>query len=180
MAQHTLTADELASQINGRVVGDPSVRISGIASLESAKAGELSYVEDEKLFDAARASSASCLLVPEKFADETKTLIVVTRPKIAFALAAPLLHPPKQREPQIHPTAAIAETADIALTAYIGPHVTVGENVHVGPATRIESGVVIGDNVSIGDDCVLHPNVVLYDNVNIGDRVVLHASVCIG
>jgi UDP-3-O-[3-hydroxymyristoyl] glucosamine N-acyltransferase len=90
------------------------------------------------------------------------------------------LHPPVRREPQIHSTAVLAASADVALTAYIGPHVQIGENAHVGAYTRIEAGVVVGANVSIGDDCVLHPNVVLYDGVSLGNRVILHAAVCIG
>jgi len=90
------------------------------------------------------------------------------------------LHPAKTREPFVHPSAAIAETADVDLTVFIGPHVTIGEGTRVGGGTRIEAGVVIGDNVRVGNDCVLHPGVVLYDDVTIGDRVILHAGVVIG
>jgi UDP-3-O-[3-hydroxymyristoyl] glucosamine N-acyltransferase len=70
--------------------------------------------------------------------------------------------------------------ADIALTAYIGPHVSIGENSTIGAATRVESGVIVGDDVTIGTGCVLHPNVTLYDGVQIGNNVVLHAGVCVG
>jgi len=80
----------------------------------------------------------------------------------------------------VHPTAVIATTADVALTAYVGPGAVIGDHTTVGVGTRIEAGVVIGDNVTIGVDCVLHPSVTLYDNVTLGDRVVLHAGVCIG
>jgi UDP-3-O-[3-hydroxymyristoyl] glucosamine N-acyltransferase len=74
----------------------------------------------------------------------------------------------------------VAETADIALTAYVGPNVFIDEHTRVGAYTRLEAGVVLGANVSVGDDCVLHPNVVLYDNVSLGNRVILHAGVCLG
>jgi UDP-3-O-[3-hydroxymyristoyl] glucosamine N-acyltransferase len=77
-------------------------------------------------------------------------------------------------------TAVIAETADVALTAFIGPHVTIGENSRVGVNSQVLAGVSIGDNVAVGSDCLIHPNVVIYDNVTIGDRVVLHAGVVIG
>ena len=110
----------------------------------------------------------------------SRTLIEVSNPKLAFALVGAALHPPVRREPTIHPTAVVAESADIALTAFIGPHVCVGEYAHVGAYTRLEAGVVVGENVTVGDDCVLHPNVVLYDGVSIGTRVILHAGVCIG
>jgi UDP-3-O-[3-hydroxymyristoyl] glucosamine N-acyltransferase len=107
-------------------------------------------------------------------------LIEVARPKLAFALIADLLHPPKHREPFVHPSAVIADSADVALTAYIGPHVVIGDGTRIGSGTRIEAGVVIGDHVRVGSDSVLHPGVTVYDDVTIGDRVILHASVCIG
>ncbi len=75
---------------------------------------------------------------------------------------------------------ALAETADVALTAFIGPNACIGDYARIGAHTRIEAGAVIGANVTIGSACVIHPNVVLYDGVSIGDRVILHAGVCIG
>ena len=183
-----LRVAELAEHVGGRVVGDGAHLISRIASLEAAGEGEIAYVEDEKLFAAARASSASCLLVPESFLANTTqnleqpvgVLIRVERPKLAFALIARLLHPAKQLEPGIHATAVISATAEIALTTFVGPHACIGENTRIGANTRIEAGVVIGANVTVGDDCVLNPNAILYDGVSLGDRVILHAGVCIG
>jgi UDP-3-O-[3-hydroxymyristoyl] glucosamine N-acyltransferase len=122
------------------------------------------------------------LIVKEGLSEKfpARTLIEVRNPKLAFSLIGAALHPPVRREPSIHPTAVIAETADIALTAYVGPHVCVCEYASIGAYTRLEAGVVVGASVTIGEDCVLHPNVVLYDGVSIGSRVILHAGVCIG
>jgi UDP-3-O-[3-hydroxymyristoyl] glucosamine N-acyltransferase len=152
--------------------------------------GEIAYVEGEKFSEAGRASNASCLIVPPEFVASLKTLIIehefgpalieVAKPKLAFALIAELLHPPKRREPFVHPTAVIAEGADIDLTVFIGPHVAIGEDTRIGAGTRVEAGVAIGDHVTVGRDCVLEAGVILYDDVTIGDRVILHAGVCIG
>ncbi len=182
------TVSELAAFVGGRVIGDGDVLIDRIADLKEAAVGDIAYVEDEKLFETARTSSGSCLIVPKAFlsastedgASSGQALIEVARPKLAFALIARLLRPPRKRDPIVHPTAVIAATADVALTAYVGPHVAIGEHTRVGAGTRIEAGAVIGDDVSIGVDCVLHPGVTLYDGVTIGDRVILHAGVCIG
>jgi UDP-3-O-[3-hydroxymyristoyl] glucosamine N-acyltransferase len=177
-----MTVQELAEIVRGRVVGDQGTRIERIADLMNADQNEIAYVDDPKLFAAAAESKASCLIVKdglgEKFPE--RTLIEVSNPKLAFSLIGAALHPPVRREPVIHPTAVVAENADIALTAYVGPNVSIGEHTRVGPYTRLEAGVVLGANVSVGDDCVLHPNVVLYDNVSIGNRVILHAGVCLG
>src|SRR5918992_3854184 len=156
-----MTVEELAEIVAGRVVGERETRIERIADLDQARGGEIAYVDNEKFFANALASKASCLIVPQadKFPD--RTLIEVKNPKLAFAMIGAELHPTR-REPSIHPTAVIAKSADIALSAYIGPNVSVGEHVR------------------IGNECVLHPNVVLYDGVTIGNRVILHAGVCIG
>ena len=182
-----LTVSELAALVRGRLIGDGETRIHGVAGLEVAETGEIAYVEDEKLFGAAKTSRAACLLVPELFISSSTTaangspaLIVVDRPKLAFTSIAARLHAPKQREPEIHTSAVVAKSARLALTVYIGPNVVIGENTTIEAGTRIEANVVVGDNVTIGCDCVLHPCVTLYDDVTLGNRVVLHAGVCIG
>jgi UDP-3-O-[3-hydroxymyristoyl] glucosamine N-acyltransferase len=184
------TLAELNDHVDGRLIGDGSIHVERVADVASAATGEISYVEDNKFFEAGRASNASCLIVPPEFVTSLNDLIVehgfgpalieVSKPKLAFALIAPLLHPQKRREPFVHPSAVIAETADVDLTVFIGPHVTIGERTRIGAGTRIEAGAVIGDDVSVGRDCALHPGVTLYDNVTIGDRVILHAGVVIG
>ena len=177
-----MRVSELAEIVSGRVAGDGGTQIERIADLDQAREGEIAYVENEKLFDAAMESKASCLIVKDGLAEKFsgRTVIEVKNPKLAFSLIGAALHPPVRREPTIHPTAVVADNADIALTAYVGPNVCVGEHARVGVYTRLEAGAVLGANVSVGDDCVLHPNVVLYDGVSIGNRVILHAGVCLG
>jgi UDP-3-O-[3-hydroxymyristoyl] glucosamine N-acyltransferase len=191
MAETNLfTVAELARHVDGHVIGDGSIHVNQLADLDAAGPGAVAYVDGEKFFETALASDASCLIVSKEFvsfsADAVANrefdpvLVEVGQPKLAFAVAAQLLAPPKYREPSIHPTALVAEGVDIDLTVYVGPHATIGEGVRIGGGTRIEAGVVIGDHVVIGRDCVLHPGVVIYDNVTVGDRVILHAGVCLG
>ncbi len=185
-----LTTAELAAHVGGRLLGDGDIHVGDIADLATAQTGEVAYVDGEKFFEVALASQASCLIVSPKFVENNHervvnrelrpVLIEVAKPKLAFALIADLLQPPKRREPFVHPSAVIAETADLGLTVYVGPHVSIGENAKIGSGTRVEAGVFVGDRVKVGHDCVLHPGVVLYDDVTIGDRVILHAGVCIG
>ena len=175
-----MRVQELAEIVDGRVVGDGGTQIERISELIDADQNEIAYVENEKLFEAAAESKASCLIVKDAARFSGRTVIEVSNPKLAFSLIGAALHPAVRREPTIHPTAVVAANANIALTAYVGPNVCVGEYVRVGAYTRIEAGVVLGANVSVGDDCVLHPNVVLYDGVSIGNRVILHAGVCLG
>ena len=175
-----MTVTELAEHVGGRVIGDETVMIERVASLESAGEGEISFVEDEKFFAVANASRASCVIAPAGAAVDLPCRIEVGKPKLAFALVAELLHPRKKRDPSTHPTAEISDGAEIDLTVFIGAHVSLGLGTRVRSGTELHAGVRIGEHVSIGHDCVLHPNVVLYDNVTLGDRVVLHAGVVLG
>lgn len=179
------TVNQLAALVEGRLTGDGEIVIERVDSFESAEAGALAFVAEQKTLDEAQACAASCLIVADAARAQAAlpkvpAFIECAQPKLAFAQIAALLHPLKHREPFVHQSAVIAETADIDLTVFIGPHVSIGERTRVGAGTRIEAGVFIGDDVRIGRDSVLHPGVVLYDDVSIGNNVILHAGVVIG
>lgn len=175
-----LAVSELAAHLGGRVAGDGATLIHRVNSLESAGEGDIAYVEDEKFFAAAAACKASCVIVPEGVDVPASCRIIVKKPKLAFALIAALLHPPKKRSPEIHPTAIIADDAQIGIDVFIGAYVCIGENSVIGSRTQIRAGAKIGDSVRVGNECVIHPNVFLEDGVSIGDRVILHTGVCLG
>jgi UDP-3-O-[3-hydroxymyristoyl] glucosamine N-acyltransferase len=180
MTEAKKLTSELAQLVGGRMVGDGDVAIESVADLETAREGDITYVENEKLFAAANQTSASCLIAPANASLDFPCRIEVAKPKLAFALAAEVLHPAKRFEPSIHGSAVIAETADVALTAYIGPHVSIGEHSQIGGGSQIHSGASIGDHVVVGSECVVHPNVVVYDHVTIGNGVILHSGVVLG
>ena len=98
-----MTVEELAHVVNGRVVGDPGTQIERIAELINADQSEIAYVDNEKLFEVAMGSKASCLIVKDADQFPERTLIEVKNPKLAFSLIGAALHPPVRREPAIHP-----------------------------------------------------------------------------
>jgi UDP-3-O-[3-hydroxymyristoyl] glucosamine N-acyltransferase len=171
---------ELAAHVAGHVVGDGNIQIQRVASLGSAAEGDLAYVEDEKFFQASNKTKASCVITPAGADVNVPCRIEVENPKLAFALIAELLHPPKKRAPEIHPSSVIAANAKIGVDVFIGAFVCVGEGSVIGDRTQLRAGAKIGDQVTIGEDCVIHPNVFLEDGVTIGNRVILHAGVVIG
>ncbi|MGI9107072.1 MAG: UDP-3-O-(3-hydroxymyristoyl)glucosamine N-acyltransferase [Pyrinomonadaceae bacterium] len=179
-----VTIAALARLVKGRVVGDGEILIERVASLESAGAGAISFVEDQRLLAGAKENRASCLLVPEGTREAAgefaPALIEVARPKLAFAFVAEVLHPHRRRVAGIHPTASVARNAQIGTDVFIGAGVVVGERAQVGAGTQVLAGAIVEDEVSIGEACVLHPNVVLYAGVRLGSRVILHAGVVVG
>src|SRR5215203_4588423 len=116
--------NELARMVSGRVVGDGETVIERIADVENAADSEIAYVENESFLAAATGTRAGCLIVAESLSEKLsdRTVIVATNPKLAFSLIGAALHPPVRRPPSIHATAVVADTADIALSVYVGPH----------------------------------------------------------
>src|SRR5262245_61728785 len=147
------TVSELAALVGGRVRGD-GLAIRRVAGLDTAGEGEITYVEDEKFFEKANQTKASCVLVPEGADVNVPCRIEVKNPKLAFALIAEVLHPPKKRESEIHSTAVVASDAKIGRDVFIGAFVCIGENSSVGEGTQIRAGAKIGDGVTVGRDCV--------------------------
>ena len=175
------TAAELAALVGGRVAGDGEVVVSGVASIEAARAGDISFVEDAKLLERAGDCGASCLIVPEGARLEgARCLIEAARPKLAFALIAQALRPPLKREASAHPTACVSASARLGAGVHVAAQVVIGAGAEVGDGTQLLAGVVIGDGARVGRDCVLYPRVTLYENVALGDRVILHAGVVVG
>ena len=177
-----ITAAEVASRVGGRVVGDAEARVMRVASLASARAGDLAFVEDEKFFDDARASKASVFIAPEGAGaklEGVSSVVEAARPKLAFALAAGVLHPPTRREPSFT-WDALAKDVVLGKRVHIAKSASIGEGSTIGDGTQLLEGVRVGRRVTVGRDCLLHPNVVLYDGVTLGDRVVLHAGVVVG
>ena len=176
----TKRVSELAAHVGGRVLGDGGASIFRVADLDSACEGDIAYVEDQKFFAAANRTKASCVITPEGADVKAPCRIDVKNPKLAFALIAEVLHPRKQRAPEIHHTSIIAGDAKIGDDVFIGAFVCIGENSVVGDRTQIRAGAKIGDHVEVGSDCVIHPNVFLEDGVAVGNNVILHAGVVIG
>ncbi len=174
------TISEIARLVDGEVIGDGAISITGIAAADSAGAGDLTFAEKESYFAAAEQSLASAILVPGDFKSSQKILIRVKDPRVALAKALPLFFPPEPREPGIHPSSVIHPTAQIDPTTHVGPHCIIESGVRLGQRTVLMGNNSVGRDTKIGDDVVLHPNVVIYAKSQIGHRVAIHAGTVIG
>ena len=174
------SAGELALYLKGELVGDPSVVIRSVASLESASEGDLVYADSEKLLPQALASPASVVLVGTEFFVRGKTFIRVPRPRLAFARALAWLLPEPPVVTDRHPSAVIHPSATLGESVAVGAGVVIEEHARIGSGCQIGAGCYIGANVEIGDDTVLFPRVTLYRRVRIGARVRIHSGAVIG
>lgn len=184
--RQTRSLQEIAEAVGARVIGDGGVRVSGVASIESASPNDLVFVEDEKLLEAALNCRAGAVIAGEFAAAIScgRPLLISDHPKLAFARAARFL----QERPRtdgaakgsVHKTAVVHPSAVLALGVRVEERAVVGERARIGQNTRIGAGAVIGAGVQIGRDCDIYPNVTIYPGTALGDRVIVHAGAVLG
>ena len=175
------TAAELAQVLKARVLGEAQVKVSGIASIQSAAAGDLVFVEDGKNLQAAMDSRAAAVIAGEFAANAGgKTLLIASQPRLAFARASRLLCDRSEPIFGIHPTAVIAASAKLSADVCLEAHVVISDNAVIGQRTRVGALSAVGQGVHIGSDCEIFPNVTIYPGVRLGDRVIVHAGTVLG
>jgi UDP-3-O-[3-hydroxymyristoyl] glucosamine N-acyltransferase len=174
------TTAEIAKELNGEVIGDSSLELTGFAPATAARAGDLTFAENETFFQKAEESAASAILIDGPFSSSVKALIRVPNARVAFARVLPLFFPERAFAPGLHPTAVADPSAQIDPTAHVGPYCVIGEKARIGPGVVLQGGNHIGRSVVIGADSRLFPNVVVYDQTQIGQRVRIHAGAVIG
>jgi UDP-3-O-[3-hydroxymyristoyl] glucosamine N-acyltransferase len=174
------TIAQIAERVRGEVQGDASIALTGLATAESAKPGDLTFAEKESYFEAAEKSEASAIIVSGTFASAKKPLIRVANPRVAVATLLPLFYPPDVHASGIDPSARVAASAQIDPSAHIGPGCVIGERVRIGARSALMGGNHIARDAQIGDDTCLYPNVVIYYRCQVGNRVTIHAGTVIG
>lgn len=182
--RHSLV--ELSRHIGAELKGDPECLISGIAALDKAKPGQISFFHDSALADPKykkflQTTQASAVILSAKYSELCPSQQLITNnPYLAYAKIATLFTPKHIQKPGIHPTAVIGKNCQIAASATIGAHCVLGDNVYVGEQTIISSGCMIGNDSALGVNCLLHSHVTLYYGVRIGDRTIIHSGAVIG
>jgi UDP-3-O-[3-hydroxymyristoyl] glucosamine N-acyltransferase len=177
---------DVAAKLDCRLEGDPTVEITGVAGIEHAGPGQLTFLANRRYFPLLGSTRASAVLVDPKVAVNrdpgTPTLAALrsSNPYLAFARAIDLFYQAPQYPPGIHPTAIIAKSARIGDNAHIGPYCFIDEGAQVGRNAVLHSFVTIYRGAAIGDDFFAHAHAVVREFCRIGHRVILQNGVIIG
>jgi len=175
-----LTAAEIAKHLGGDVVGDPTLELHRFAPADRAQPGDLTFAENQDYFNRAEQSAASAIIVDGEFSSGRKVLIRVPNSRVAFAKVLPLFFPEPVFAPGVHPTAIIAASAKVDLTAHVGPYCVIDDSVRIGAGSVLQGGNFVGANSVLGEEVSLFPNVTVYSGSEIGNRVRVHSGTVIG
>ena len=172
---------EIARLIDGEVLGDPQITITGFSGIKEARAGDLTFVANSKYYSLVESTQASAIIVPPELKPPHTAAIRTRNPSLAFAQAInTIFGRPGARIEGIHPTALIGNNVQIGRDVRIGPYTVIEDGVTIGDQTTIYSHCFIGADTIIQRSCLIYPNVSIRERVSIGQQVIIHSGTVIG
>jgi len=178
-----VTAGQIADLVGGQLVGQQDVEIAGVASLERARPGDLSFLNSDRFVDAYRITQASVVLVAPDFANEAGAApvrIVVSEPALAFAQVLDHVAPSTLVAWGVHPTARIGRGARWEGRVVLEPGAQLGANVRLGSDCVIGEQAVVEDGAILGNACRIESHATVHQGARLGDRVVVRTGARIG
>jgi len=169
----------LAGKI-GAVLSGPDAAVTGIAPLEEAGPGQVTFLSNPKYAQRARGTKASAVIAREPIPGVPCSFLLAPNPYFAFACAVEQFHPPVRPAPGISPQSVVHPGASLGKDVSVGPFAVVEEGAVLGDRVALFAGAYVGKGASIGEDSLLYPRVTLYDGVQVGKRVILHAGCVVG
>jgi len=179
--QGEFSLGDLAVRFGLGLRGEPSLRVSHVATLSNAYSGTLSFLANPRYRKQMEATRATAVLVgPENAAGCPVAALIDPNPYLAYARIAELLHPQRAAAAGIHPTAVVSPSARVAVTANVGPHAVIEDDADIGERVTVGPGCVVQQGAHVGADSRLVSRVSVYAGVRIGRRCILHAGAVVG
>jgi len=172
--------EEVAQRLRARLEGPADTDITGVAGIEEAVPGQLTFIANPKYMPAIRTTQASAVIVEEDFPPTTVPTLRVKRPRLAFAHALELFYSTPRYKPGIHKAAIVHPTAIIGKDAHIGPYVVIDQDALIGDNAVILAHTCIYRGVRIGHNFFAHTHCVVREFCHIGDNVTLQNGVVVG
>ncbi|MFA5410359.1 MAG: UDP-3-O-(3-hydroxymyristoyl)glucosamine N-acyltransferase [Candidatus Omnitrophota bacterium] len=175
------TLREIAEFIDGEVVGNESVVITGVCGIKEASEGDITFLANPKYASFIEKTRASAIITSRQIKSAAKPIVRTDDPSLAFAKLLSLAGPGEIKHPQgIHPKAIIGKNVFLGRNAAVGPYVVIEDNVSIGDEAIIYAGCFIGQETKIGAHTLIYPNVSIRERVTIGSRVIIHSGAVLG
>lgn len=174
---------QLAQLLKARVVGAigaETIDVTGVAGIEEAGAGQVTFVANPKYAPLAHTTQAAAVLVTEDFPSIAAATLRTANPYLAFARAIEIFYQPPSYPAGIHRTAVIHPTAMLGKDCHVGAYVVIEANVELGDDAVLLPHVVIYPNVRIGSHFFAHAHAVVREGCQLGDHVTLQNGAVIG
>ena len=177
------SAKQIATFIQGEIVGDENATVHTFAKIEEGIPGAISFLSNPKYTPYIYETQSSIVLVNKDFVPEQEVKATLIKVDNAYESLAKLLNLYEQSKPKrvgIDSLAFVAETAKIGKDVYIAPFACIGEYAEVGDNTVIHPHVTIGSGAKVGNDCIIYANSTIYHDCRVGNHCILHSGCVIG
>jgi UDP-3-O-[3-hydroxymyristoyl] glucosamine N-acyltransferase len=175
-----LKLQDIAARLDCRLEGDGAIDIRGVAGIEAAGPGDLTFFANPKYAAELRATRASAVILGDNADRAPCAMLRARQPYLAFARAVSLFENPWRPAPGVHKLAWVADGVVLGDDVSIGPFAVVEEGARIGSRTIVHAHVAIGRQTEIGDDCVLHTRVSIRERIRVGHRVVIQDGAVVG
>ena len=178
-----MTAQEIASIVNGNIIGDETSKINNISKIEEGQSGDLCFLSNLKYIKYIYSSKASIILVNKNLKINKKvkaTLIKVDDAYLSFSNLIKLYNKPNVNQKGISKKTNISKSAILGKNIFIDAFTSISNNVRIEDNVQIHTNCYIGNNVEIGKNSILFPGVKVYENCKIGENNIIHAGAIIG
>jgi UDP-3-O-[3-hydroxymyristoyl] glucosamine N-acyltransferase len=173
--------EQIAEKLGCTMEGDGTAEITGVAGLDDARPGDLTFLSNRKYLRSLETTRASAALIaPGEACPKNLAALRSKNPYLDFARAIELFHPAPQYAAGAHPTAIVAPSARIGAGAHIGPYCYVADDVQIGEHAVLHSFVTIYSGARIGHHFFAHSHACVRENCRVGDRVILQNGVVVG
>lgn len=177
------TAQQIASFINGEVIGNENAEVYTFAKIEEGTPGALSFLANPKYTEYIYTTESSVVLVNKDFTPNGEikaTLIKVDNAYECLAKLMAMYEASKPKKQGISSLASISPTAKVGENCYIAPFAVIGDGCEIGDGCYIHDGVSVGDGAKVGNNCILYAHVTIYHDCRVGNNCILHSGCVIG
>jgi UDP-3-O-[3-hydroxymyristoyl] glucosamine N-acyltransferase len=179
----SISLQELAKLLGAKLVGDPRCIISGVATLEKAERGQLSFLTNRSYRKYLAGTKASAVILSQVDVENCDVPVLISEnPRLSLAKAAAFFAKTVYKAPPkgIHPSAVLGAHCTIAASATVSAHCVIGDNVSIGENVVLGAGCVVGNDCSINAGTVIQARVTMYDRIRIGQNCLIHSGAVIG
>ena len=174
------TLKEIASIINGEIIGNQDIVIKGVCGIKEAQPGDITFLANPRYAPLIETTKASAIITSPEAKSENKTLIHTENPSLAFAKLISFIFPQEKKIEGIHPSAVLGKDVKLGKNVSISAYTVIEDNVCIGDNTIIYPNCFIGHNTTIGVDTLIYPHVSIRERIFVGNRVIIHSGTVIG
>lgn len=181
MTKASFTLGEIATALGAELRGDPGVVIHGLATLQAAGPGQLSFLANPSYGRYLPETRASAVILSPRMAENSPTnVLLLDNPYLGYARLSHWFDPAPVASPGVHPSAVVDASAEVPASASVGPLAVIGAGAVLGEQVEVGAGTVIGDRCRIGAGSRLRPRVTLAHDVIMGERCHILSGAVIG